>query len=90
MFVAGGAAAEEDKGFVAGVGDFVGLSWGDGDGAAFGDFLGFFVYFHEAFALEEVVDFFGFGVVVADGAAADGDGGFGEALVADDGVAVGE
>src|SRR5579863_5637454 len=81
VFVGGGAAAEEGEGLVAEVPDFVFLAGRDGDGVIYFYFAGFVFDADFAVAGGDVVDFLGFGMVVFLGAAANGDAGFGEALV---------
>ena len=57
-----------------------GSGWNE-DGIAGGDFAGFAVDFHHTLAFEDEVEFFAELVVMPFGRLADGDGGFGEALV---------
>ena len=57
-----------------------GTGWNE-NRIAGGDFAGFAVDFHGAVAFEDEVEFFAELVVVALGGLADGDGGFGEALI---------
>lgn len=78
------AAAEEAEGL--GGGDLVPGTGGDEDGIAGGDGFFFSVYFHEAFAFEDEVEFFAELVVVALGRLPDGDGGLGEGLVLHGGI----
>jgi hypothetical protein len=78
------AAAEEAE--VGEGGDLVARAGRDEDGVAGVGVAGGAVDFDEGGAFEEEVDFFGEEVAVALGGGAGGEGGFGEALVADGGV----
>src|SRR5213075_1127881 len=90
VLVSGGAAAEEVECFFAGVPEFVLLAGGDRDGVAGFYFAGFVFDADTAGAVGDVINFFGFGMVMFLRAGADGQAGLGEALVADSRVAMRE
>ena len=66
------------------------LAGRNGDGVAGADFAQFTFDANSAGAVGDVIDFFGFGMVMFLSAGAGGKAGFGEALVANGGIAVGE
>ena len=90
VFVCGGAAAEQAQDVGAGVPDFVRRAGRDGDRVAGFYVAQFGVDAHATGAVGDVVDFFGDAVVMLLRACAGSEAGFGEALVADDGVAMRE
>ena len=83
MFVARGATAEENQRFAARIPEFVFFAGGNGDGITGADVCQFAFNAHASEALDDEIDFFGFGVVMLLGARANGEARFGEALIPD-------
>lgn len=90
MLVGRGATAKQSQHRRAGVPELVPLPGRDGDGVAFAHVAGLAVDADASGAMGDEIDFLGAGMVMFPGGAADGEAGFGEALVADGGVAMGE
>src|SRR5256885_16006840 len=90
MFVTGSAAAKKRERLGAGIPKFVLFAGRDCDGVASFDFGKLAFDAHATLAVGDEIDFLGPGVVMLLGAGAGRKASFGQALVADGGIAVGE
>jgi hypothetical protein len=90
MFIAWRATTKKDEGATAGVGDLVPCTGRDGDRIARTDGGRFPINAHLSDAVEDVVDFLGFDVMVRCRRAAGRQTRFGQRLIADTGIARGQ
>jgi hypothetical protein len=85
--ISGRTATKKDQIFPVRVTNLMFMTTGDGNGVAWTDFCFFGFDLHDATAGEDEIDFFGARVEVQRGALAGAQGGFGEALVDEGGIA---
>ena len=90
VLVAGRATAKKDERIFLGVFDLVNRPWRNGNGIPYPDRLPFLSKPHPTATLQDVVDFFGLGVVVSKGDASGRDSRFSQRLLLDARVSMGE
>lgn len=90
VFVTRGAATEQNKRFRSGIGQLMRPAWRDSNGIQGPNFRFFAIDFHESRTFKDIIDLLCLGMIMFGGRSPGRQGGFGETLVSDRRVSIGQ